>query len=240
MRTTLLLTAAVAVALAAVGSTAALAADRQLTRYTFAGRLLAAPTATALSISVEGGSRSALRKMLGQTVNQTFSYGSSTEFLRWSRGIPTVVSAGNLTAGDWVAVHVRAPRAASLAEIETKAAGVVGDRGPNPDRPDKPLYLFRGTLTAVGSQTVAVDVGGGDRRALRLLVGQASRQSFAYDGGTIFLVWRGKVPTVISAGQLKVGDRIAVRIRARKGSTLAQVESIPANHIAEREPAGKP
>jgi hypothetical protein len=45
------------------------------------------------------------------------------------------------------------------------------------------------------------------------------------------------VPTVIDASKLVVGDRIVVRIRAAKGASLAQVESTPARHIGDREPA---
>ena len=227
-------------ALAATSALADIAPQKQhLTRFTFAGHLLAAPTASSLSIGVEGGSKPALKKMLGQSVNQTFSYDSSTEFLKWSNGKPTVVSAGALAAGDWVRVNVRAPRAATLAEIEAKAPGIVGDHGTNPQRPEKPLYLFRGKLTAVGSSTITVEVRGGDRRALRLLIGQPAQQSFAYDSGTIFLLWQGKVPTVISADKLRVGDKITVRVRAAKGSSLAQVESTPAAHVGDREPATK-
>src|SRR5947209_16615539 len=100
-----------------------------------------------------------------------------------------------------------------------------------------PLYLFRGTLSAVGSSSVTVHVTGGDRRALRLLIGNSNDQSFAYDGNTIFLLWQGKVPTVIDATKLVAGDRIVVRIRAPKGATLAQVESSAAKHIGDREPA---
>jgi hypothetical protein len=44
---------------------------------------------------------------------------------------------------------------------------------------------------------------------------------------------------VIDASKLVVGDRIVMRIRAAAGSSLAQVESTPANHIGDREPASK-
>ena len=82
-------------------------------------------------------------------------------------------------------------------------------------------------------------MGGGDRRALRLLIGQSADQSFAYDTGTIFLLWQGKVPTVISADQLKAGDKITVRVRAKAHSSLQDVESTPAAHIGDHEPAAK-
>lgn len=232
---TILATALVALVATAVGG-GALAANGNGVRYTFVGKLLASPSGGQLQITVDGGSKLALKKMLGQPVNQTFSYGSSTEFLKWSNGVPTVVGPGDLAAGDVVAVHVRAARSASLAEIEAQQAGIVGDRGANPQHPDKPLYLFRGTLTAVGESSVTLDVKGGDKRALRLMVGQQAAQTFRTDGTTIYLLWQGKVPTVIAPTQLKVGDRVTVRIRAAKGSSLQQVESTPATKVAEHEP----
>jgi hypothetical protein len=71
------------------------------------------------------------------------------------------------------------------------------------------------------------------------MIGQPASQTFAFDSNTIVLHWQGKVPTVIGASQLEVGERIVVRVRADKGSTLAQVEATPAKRLAEREPAEK-
>jgi len=208
-------------------------------RFTFQGQLTATPTNGGVPITVQGGNKPALQAMLGQPVTQTFAYGSSTEFLKWSKGIPTIVQAGDLAAGDYVTVNVRAPRNADLATIEQQQAGIVGDRGTQLFKPDKPLYLFRGTLTSVGASSVTVHVTGGNHRALRLLIGSSSDQSFAFGDSTIFLLWQGKVPTVIDATKLVVGDRIVVRIRADRGASLAQVESTSANHIGDREPAAK-
>jgi hypothetical protein len=136
-------------------------------------------------------------------------------------------------------VHVRAPRNATLAEIEQQAAGIVGDHGTQLFKPSRPLYLFRGTLSSVGSGTVTVHVTGGNHHALKLLIGSSSDQTFATGENTIFLLWQGKVPTVIDASKLVVGDKIVVRIRADKGASLGQVESTPANHVGDREPAAK-
>jgi len=147
--------------------------------------------------------------------------------------------AGDLAAGDFVWVHVRAPRNATLAEIEQQAAGIVGDHGTQLFKPSRPLYLFRGTLSSVGSGTVTVHVTGGNHHALKLLIGSSSDQTFATGENTIFLLWQGKVPTVIDASKLVVGDKIVVRIRADKGASLGQVESTPANHVGDREPAAK-
>jgi hypothetical protein len=208
--------------------------------YAFVGQLTATPSNGAVPITVEGGNRVALRAMLGQPVTQTFAYGTTTEFLKWANGVPTVVQASDLAAGDYVRVNVNAPRDATLATVEQQPAGIVGDHGTQLYKPTQPLFLFRGTLTSVATSSVAVHVTGGDARAMRLLIGQSADQSFAFGDQTIFLLWQGKVPTVISASQLKVGDRIVVRVRADRGSSLAQVESTPAVHIGDREPASQP
>jgi hypothetical protein len=205
--------------------------------YTFVGQLTTTPSNGGVSINVVGGNHAALRAMLGQPVTQTFAYDTTTEFLKWSGGKPTVVQAGNLAAGDYVRVNVRTQRGADLATIEHQPAGIVGDHGTQLFSPNLPLFLFRGTLSSVGTSSVTVHVTGGNRRALRLLLGTSSDQSFTFGDNTIFLLWQGKVPTVIDQTKLVVGDRIVVRIRAAGRSSLAQVESTPANHIGDREPA---
>jgi hypothetical protein len=204
-------------------------------QYQFRGELKAA-SATSVSLTVEGGNRIALKKMLGAGVDQTFAAGPSTEFLKWSKGVPTVVGPADLVPGDWVVVNIRAPRGATLAEVEAKPAGVVSDRGAEPNPAGLPLYLFRGRFVSAGSSTLTVRVGGGNPRSLRLLVGHDRVQTFAYGPETIFLLWQGKVPTVISASQLKEGDRVTVRIRAQAGSSLHDVESTPARHVGDHEP----
>jgi hypothetical protein len=237
MRTKLLLTSVVAALACAGAATAGNGNGHGKFLYFFTGQLTTTPSNGGVSINVQGGNRPALRAMLGQPVTQTFAYDSTTEFLKWSAGKPTVVQPGDLAAGDYVRVNVRTHRGADLATIEHQAAGIVGDHGTTLYKPDMPLYLFRGTLSSVQSGSVTVHVTGGDRRALRLLIGSSSDQTFAYGDNTIFLLWQGKVPTVIDASKLVVGDRIVVRIRAKAGSSLAQVESTPANHIGDREPA---
>jgi len=207
--------------------------------YIFRGHLLATPpaNATSISLTVEGGNHIALKKMLGSSVDQNFAVGTGTEFLKWSHGVPTVVHSNDLIAGDWIVLHVRAPYDASLSQIESRPAGIVADRVAKPNPPRYPLFFFRGRVAApAGTTTLTVDVRGGNRRALRLLLGNTSQQSFAYGAETIFLRWQGKVPTVISPADLTLGDRVTVRIRAPWRSTLAQVEATPAVHVGEHEP----
>jgi hypothetical protein len=213
------------------------AAPRHNVEYLFLGQVSAVPANGQLSVTVQRGNHAALKAMLGQSVDQTFAYGNNTEFLKWSHGVPTVVQAGDVAVGDYVWIHIRDAAGSSLTDLEQKNAGLVGDHGNQINPPNKPLYLFRGTLTATGTNSVTLDVRGGNRRATRLLIGQPQSETFTVDDGTIFLLWQGKVPTVISLAQLKLGDNVAVRIRAPKRSNLAQVESTPAVHVGDREPA---
>src|SRR5664279_2220558 len=237
MRTKILLATAAA-ALVVTGAAFAGNGPAKM-HYAFLGQLTATPANGGVSITVVGGTRAALRAMLGQPVTQTFAYGANTEFLKWAGGVPTIVQAGDLAAGDYVRVNVRAARDATLAEIEAQPSGLVGDHGTTLETPDQPLYNFRGTLTSATSTAVTVHVTGGDGRAMKLLIGQSADQTFTVGGETIFLLWQGKVPTVIDASKLVVGDKIVVRIRADKGSSLSQVEATAATHVGDREPASK-
>jgi hypothetical protein len=207
--------------------------------YMFNGELLAAPPpgASSLLIDVNGGNHRAVRLMIGQSSGQSFAVDSNTEYLRWSHGVPTVVDQSNLAAGDALTIRIRAPRNSSLQQVEASPAKVVADRGPDPGRPGKPLWLFRGSLNAPADGShLSVHVMDGNHRALKAMLGQAVDQPFSYSRRTIFIRWQGRVPTLISPSQLQVGADISVRVRAAAGSSLAQVESTPANHVGEHEP----
>lgn len=205
------------------------------TLYRYVGQL-DSKTDSSLTVTVQNGNRAALRSLLGASQQQTFTTSERTVFLKWENGVPTQVRIGDLEEGDYVAVNVRAGQDASLERITGTPAALVGDHGKSRTRPDKPLYLFRGTLVSTAGSTVSIDVKGGNRRALRLMIGQQAGQSFSTDGGTVFLRWDNRIPTVIAIGDLKEGDRIIVRVRADKGSTLAEVEATPAVRVAAREP----
>jgi hypothetical protein len=222
-----------ALACAAVASSATGAGSGRL--FQFRGEVLAA-SPTSVQLTVEGGNRPALRAMLGQSQNQSFTIGTHTEILVWRKGIPAVGSYTDLKPGDWVNVNVRDQAGSTLAELEAKPAGIIGDRIHQPNAA-LPLWLYVGTVAGPQSGGhIALHVNAGNRRALRSLLGQSADQTFTYDDNTIFLLWQGKVPTVIAASQLKAGDRITVRIRARAVSSLAQVESTPARHVGDHEP----
>ena len=225
------------VVLAAGASSTFAARDGEQT-YVFNGRLLAdAGSSTSLYVDINGGNRPALKKLVGQSDNQYFAVDSGTQFLRWSHGVPTVVAESNLVAADIVSVQVRAARDASLAQIEATPASRVADRGPTPGHAGKPLWLFVGSLNAPAANgKVTIHVQSGNWLALRKMLGQPQDQSFSYGARTIFILWRSGVPTVVSPSQLRVGDRISIRIRAPRADSLQQAEQVPASHIGDHEP----
>lgn len=226
-----------ALVLLAAGASSTFAAGGEQT-YVFNGRLLAdAGSSTSVYVDINGGNKPALKKLVGQSDNQYFAVGAGTQYLRWAHGVPTVVAESNLVAGDVVSVQVRAARDASLAQIEAAAALRVADRGPTPGHAGRPLWLFIGTLNspAAGGK-VAIHVQSGNWLALRKMLGQPLDESFSYGNRTIFILWRSGVPTLISPSQLKVGDRISIRIRAPRVDSLQQAELVPATHVGDHEP----
>ena len=240
MRKQILFGALLAVAILTAGASATFAArtgGNQL--YIFNGRMLAdAGSGSTIAVDVNGGNRAALKKLVGQSDSASFAVDASTQYLRWSHGVPTVVTESNLLAGDRVSVRVVADRQASLAQIEATAARRVADSGAAGRFAAQPLWLFRGTLDAPAANGhLTLHIQDGNLRALRAMLGQPLDQTFRYDAHTIFVLWQGRVPTVVSPGQLHAGDRISVRIRAPRAYSLAQVEQVPANHVGDHEPA---
>ena len=241
MRIRLLLLALLALSVVGLGATGSVASSQTNAVFIFRGELLADPPpgAGTLLLDVYGGNRRALRLMVGQSSAQSFAVGSNTQYLRWARGIPTVVTQDNLAEGDELTIRIRAPRGSTLAQVEATAAAVVSDFGPNPRRhAAKPLWLFKGTLNAPASGgSLNIHVMDGNYRALKAMLGQGLNQSFAYNRRTIFLRWQGRVPTLISPSQLAVGRADQHPDPARGHSSLGQVQSTPANHVAAHGPA---
>ena len=239
MRRQLLPLALVALAVLAAGASSTFAArNGGGALFIFNGHLMAdAGNSPTVYVDISGGNRIALKKLVGQGKSQQFAVGNNTQYIRWTNGVPTVVPESNLVAGDRVSVRVRSPRRSSLAQIEATSAGRVADSGPNSGFAHKPLWLFIGKLDGPASGGhLTLHITNGNQRALQRMLGQPLDQSFSYDSHTIFVLWQGGVPTLISPSQLVVGDRISVRIRARASASLGQVESVPANHVGDHEP----
>jgi hypothetical protein len=211
------------------------------TLFTFNGELLATPGANAGSISVEvqGGNRPALRALIGASQNQVFTVGSATRIVIWTQGVPHIGSTAELQQGDYVSVKIRAPRGASLQTLTQTPAHTIAERAA--PRRHQPLWLFAGTAAGPGSGGhIGVHVESGNWKALHAMLGQPVDQSFTYDDGTMFVRWQGGNPTVIDASQVAAGDRVVVRIRAARSSSLGQVTATPANRVGVHEPPPAP
>jgi hypothetical protein len=237
LRVTLALAAAVLGCVAAGGSALADRGHARGQLYTFSGEVLASPGANAgsISIQVETGNHAALQALIGASQNQVFAIDSRTQIAIWSHGVPHVGSTADLQQGAFVTVRIRAPHGSSLQTIDGTPAQTVAEHAAPAG--GRALWLFVGTVGGAQSGGhIALHVTSGNWKALQAMLGQSLDQSFAYDGGTIFLLRQGRVPTVIDPSQLKAGDRITVRVRAPRASTLAQVEATPAAHVGDHEP----
>ena len=238
MKHRLLTTLALAVLACAVIAATALGGGKGRL-YSYRGDVVST-SSTSLQISVTGGDHRALKALIGQSENETFTLGGKTQILVWTNGVPHTASVADLKQGDDVTINLRAKAGASLADLLATPAATVADRGARNKGGGKPLFLYVGTVA--GGQAgghVSLHVTSGNWRGLRTLLGQPVDQAFSYDDGTIFLLWQGRVPTVIDPSQLKAGDRITVRVRAAGNATLAQVEATGAAHIGDHEP-GQP
>src|SRR5258706_464023 len=92
----------------------------------------------------------------------------------------------------------------ALATLAVASAALVAD--PAAPKGGLPLWLFVGNVSGPQSGGhIALHVGSGNWNALQAMLGQSLDQSFTYDDGTIFLLWQGRVPTVIGPSQLRAG-----------------------------------
>ena len=102
-------------------------------------------------------------------------------------------------------------------------------------------FEFNGRLLSdAGSSTsLFVDVKGGNKPALRKLLGQGRTQQFAVDSNTQYIRWTHGVPTVVPESNLVAGDRVSVNVRAPRSDSLAQIEATPSWRVADRGPEGR-
>jgi hypothetical protein len=103
--------------------------------WLFIGRLDAPAANGHFMLHIADGNLRALRAMLGQPLDQTFSYDGHTVFVLWVNGVPHVISPSQLVVGDRISVRIRAPRAYSLAQVEAVPANHVGDHEPGSSTP---------------------------------------------------------------------------------------------------------
>jgi len=135
--------------------------------------------------------------------------------------------------------------AAALAAVMATPALALGHRHKNPKPPrairnahvfaSRPGHLiFVGNLTAApgaGATSVTITVSGGDREALRLMLGQPTAQTFAVNGDTKVVNVRHGSGTLADLAQ---GDLVWIEIAAPRGTALADVEKQPAKRVLDR------
>ena len=206
--------------------------------YVFRGTLVSEPTAGSMQVNVTGGNRRALRAVLGATQPLTFTIDGRTTYVKWTGHTPTSTTLGDFHTGDTVRVRVRARRGAPLSRLTAKPAHRVADLT-DWARPAGKQYIVFGRLAAVDTtaQTLTVDVRRGNDRALRVLVGQPTTQTFRYDASTTFVRWERGGPVLLGASNLAAGDKIRLRLFAPGDASLQTMLATPAAIVAQRERA---
>ena len=101
-------------------------------------------------------------------------------------------------------------------------------------------FSFNGRLLADAgsSSSLFVDVKGGNKPALRKLLGQGHTQQFAVDSNTQYIRWTHGVPQVVEESNLVADDRVTINVRAPRSDSLAQIEATPSWRVADRGPFG--
>ena len=82
-------------------------------------------------------------------------------------------------------------------------------------------FSFNGRLLqdAGNSTSLFVDVKGGNKPALRKLLGQGHTQQFTVGANTQYIRWTHGVPQVVDESNLAADDRVTVNIRAPRSVT---------------------
>src|SRR5262249_56507682 len=99
-------------------------------------------------------------------------------------------------------------------------------------------FVFNGHLLADAgnSSSLYVDVFGGNRLALKKLVGLSDNQNFAVDSHTQYLRWSHGVPTVVAESNLVAGDAVSVHVRAPRSASFTEIAATAAARVADRGP----
>jgi hypothetical protein len=112
--------------------------------------------------------------------------------------------------------------------------GEAAERGAKPKKPKKPktsTYVFTGTVSAVGTVTVQVEVKGGNSRGRRH-VGQTL--TFSLDGAKLKLR-DANADGKRDMADVAVGDRVAIQAKLPRGDLDVSAE-LPARHFLDKGP----
>ena len=107
-------------------------------------------------------------------------------------------------------------------------------------------YEFRGTaVVAPGSAatSIQVQVSGGNRVALKALLGAAQPTTFTLDRHTRWIAVNGNAPVLAASDTVLAGDTVRVVVRAPRHTPLATLVATPAASVndlsARTRPAGR-
>ena len=121
---------------------------------------------------------------------------------------------------------------ASLALVGTAGAHVRGV-----------AYEFRGEAVAApgsGAATIQVQVTGGNRQALKALIGAAQPTTFTTDGGTRWIAVHGNMPLLGASDTVLAGDIVRVVVRAPFHTPLATLVATPAASVTDLSARTRP
>jgi hypothetical protein len=107
-------------------------------------------------------------------------------------------------------------------------------------------YEFRGTAVVApgtGATHLQVQVTGGDRAALKALLGAAQPTTFAADAKTRWLAVQGNTPVLAASDTVLAGDLVRVVVRAPRHTPLGTLLATPLASVtdlsARTRPAGR-
>jgi hypothetical protein len=239
-RTIRLTAAALAIAIASLALAGTASAHVRGVPYEFRGAAVVAPGtgATQIQVQVDGGNRLALKVLLGAAQPTTFRADGHTRWIAVNVNTPVVGSSDTILAGDLVRVVIRAPFHTTLTDLLKMPAASITDLSAR-TRPAGRLFLFGATAAAIDTtnHTITVDVNFGNWRGLFALLGQPVRQTFTYDGNTVFLMWRHGMPIGIDPGMIHALDPLTLRVFAPTwNTTLATLLAKPLWRVKLGEP----
>lgn len=99
--------------------------------WLFEGTLNAPTSTNRVNIHVLDGNYRALKAMLGQSQDQSFSFTRRTVFIKWTGGVPELISPSQLAVGGRITVRIRANGNSSLGQVEATPANHVAQHVPS-------------------------------------------------------------------------------------------------------------
>ena len=105
------------------------------------------------------------------------------------------------------------------------------------------VYTFNGrvaTEPGEGAATLQVQVTGGNRPALKAMIGSGQPLTFTMGPRTRWIVWTGNVPKNGDSGDVHVGDPVTVNVAGDRGASLATLLASRARSVHDRAAVNRP